>query len=195
LTGSIATGKSTVAGMFHRLGDAVIDADAIAHEVLRRPAVRQAIREKFGPAVTDEAGEIDRPHLGEIIFSDGPSRAWLNRLTHPPIRFEIRRQIRRLFRENPRRLIIVEVPLLLESGRSRRYGPVILAWCPEKMQLERLMKRDGLTQASAERRVRAQLSIAEKRLRADYIVDTSLPLAETSRQVEQVRQRLLARLR
>jgi dephospho-CoA kinase len=193
LTGSIATGKSTVAGMFRRLGDAVIDADAVGHEILRLPSVRDAIQEKYGSAVLDDSGEIIRPRLGEIIFADAASRAWLNNLTHPPIRREIRRRIRHLSKENPGRLIIIEVPLLLESGKPRRYGPVILAWCPEEMQLDRLMRRDNLTRADAERRVRAQLSIDKKRSLADYIIDTSVTLAETQDQVAEVRQHLLAR--
>jgi len=190
LTGSIATGKSTVAAIFRRLGDVVLDADAIAHEVLARPGIRAAIERHFGPTVMGGDGAVDRSRLGKIIFADDAERRWLNRLTHPPIRREIRRRLGRLAESGAAELVIVEVPLLLESRQPRRYGPVILAWCPAHIQRERLMSRDDLSREAAERRIRSQLPIEDKRVMADYIIDTSATLAETEVQVAQVRRRL-----
>ncbi|MBN2430882.1 MAG: dephospho-CoA kinase [Acidobacteria bacterium] len=191
LTGSIATGKSTVAGFFRQLGDVVLDADVIARKILDRPAVRTAIQEHFGPAVMDATGAVDRPRLAEIIFDDETARLRLNTLTHPAIRREIRRRLRLLAAAGAAELVIVEVPLLLESARPRRYGPVILAYCPAEIQLQRLMRRDGLSHEAAERRIRAQIPIDEKRPMADYIIDTSTTETETKKQALQVRRRLI----
>ena len=88
-------------------------------------------------------------------------------------------------------LTIVDVPLLVESGEPRRYGPLILAFCPEEIQVERLMRRDALNRSAALQRIRAQRPIDEKRAMADFIIDTSGPLADTFRQVQAVRRQLL----
>jgi dephospho-CoA kinase len=192
LTGGIASGKTTVAGMFTRLGARVIDADAVAHEVLRRPDIIAAVAARFGRSVLDDRGGVDRKRLGSAVFADPAEREWLNHLTHPPVRDEIRRHLAAPAAGGAPALTIVDVPLLVESGEPRRYGPMILAYCPEEIQVERLMRRDCLNRAAALQRVRAQRPIDEKRAVADFIIDTSGPLADTFRQVRDVHARLLA---
>ena len=190
LTGGIASGKTTVAGMFARLGARVIDADAVAHEILLRDEIVFAVAARFGRSVLDDRGRVDRKRLGGAVFADPAHRAWLNRLMHPPVRAEIRRRLDEPGDGGTPPLTIVDVPLLVESGEPRRYEPLILAYWPEEIQVERLMRRDSLNRSAALQRIRAQRPIDEKRAVADFIVDTSGPLADTFRQVQDVRRLL-----
>jgi len=191
LTGGIASGKTTVAGMFARLGARVIDADAVAHEILLRDEIVCAVTARFGRSVLDDQGRVDRKRLGGAVFADPVHRTWLNRLMHPPVRAEIQRRLDEPSDGGAPPLTIVDVPLLVESGEPRRYGPLILAYCPEEIQVERLMRRDALNRSAALQRIQAQRPIDEKRAAADFIVDTSGPLADTFRQVQDVRRLLL----
>ena len=196
LTGGIATGKSTVCRMFTGLGCRIVDADTIAHQVLTWPEVRETIRTLWGERVFERTGEVSRAALGRLIFADPTARRQLNGLVHPLIRGEIDRQLREAARgERPGRpagLTLVDVPLLIESGQPRRYGPLILVWCPRELQLERLATRDGLTPDDARRRLDAQMPIDEKRPFADHIIDTSLSMAETAGRVAEVARLLRA---
>lgn len=191
LTGGIASGKTTVAGFFRELGARVIDADAIAHRVLRRQAVVRDLVGRFGGGILAPDGRVDRRLLGPLVFGDPAAREWLNRRVHPEVREEIARRLEEERRAAAHPLAVVDVPLLVESGEPHRYGPLILAWCPPAIQLRRIMARDGLKETEARSRLESQLPIDEKRARADYIVDTSGTLEEVRRQVETVYQALL----
>lgn len=192
LTGGIATGKTTVAGFFVELGARVIDADLIAHEILRRPEVLGTVRERFGQGVMAPDGDVDRKLLGSRVFADSEARLWLNRLVHPLVREEIARRLAAERTVFPHALFIVDVPLLIESGAYRLYGPLILAYCPMEIQLRRMLSRDGLARAEALSRLAAQVPIAEKLQFADYVIDTSCPLQDTRRRVRDVYERLMA---
>ncbi len=186
LTGGIASGKTTVAGFFRDAGAAVVDADRMAHEVLREPEVRTCIVDRLGETVLDAAGEVDRHRLGPKVFGDDALRTWLNELVHPRVRHRIREAMDTLAVAAPDGVIIVDVPLLIESGHPRRYGPVILAYCPPAVQLDRLVRRDGLPPEEARARIRSQLPIDEKRPHADYLIDTTRPMTETRLRVTEV---------
>lgn len=191
LTGGIASGKTTTARVFGQMGARRIDADEVAHGVLRRPDIRAQIESRF-PGVLDAHGQVDRTRLAPRVFAEPDARAWLNARIHPPVREEIRRTLDRWQADGWDGLVVVEVPLLIESGTPRRYGPVILAWCPAPLQLHRLMARDGLTRDEAELRLAAQLPLDKKRASADYIIDTSSPLDDVRRQAEAIMRALTA---
>ena len=191
LTGGIASGKSTVAGFFRELGARVIDADAIAHRVLQRQAVIGDLAAQFGAGILTPDGGVDRRHLGPRVFGDPKAREWLNRRIHPEVREEVARRLEEERRSGAHPLVVVDVPLLVESGEPHRYGPLVLAWCPPALQLRRIMARDGLKEAEARARLDSQLPIDDKRAHADHIIDTSGSFEETRRQVESVYQALM----
>jgi len=187
LTGGIACGKSTVAAMLARRGAAVIDIDRIAREVVEpgRPALA-AIAEKFGQAVLQPDGTLDRKKLGAIVFADPAKRKELERITHPAIRAEMKDRMRRFEEEDPDRLIVVDVPLLFESGLESYFDKIMVVYVPRDEQKRRLMARDSLTEEEAEQRLKAQMDIEEKKRRADIVIDNSGPLDETERQLDRI---------
>lgn len=188
LTGGIGTGKSTVAKMLSRLGAAVVDADAIVHELQApgTPLLRQIV-EAFGEEVLRPDGSLDRARLGRRVFADPEARQRLNRIVHPAVGAEMARRLEAA-RRGGARLVVLDIPLLLE-GRARGGGAgdlveaVIVVYAPESLQIERQMARDGATREEAQARVRAQMPIEEKRRLADHVIDNSGSLEETRRQV------------
>ena len=180
LTGGIASGKSAVADMFAGLGVPVIDTDRIAREIVSpgSPALEE-IAAAFGADVLLADGGLDRARLRKIVFSDPARRKQLEAITHPRIGVAMETQCRQA--GGPYQLVVV--PLLIESGLDRRVDRVLVVDCPEELQLERLMTRDGESAAHAQQVLAAQLSRAERLARADDVVDNSGSLTETRRRV------------
>mgnify|MGYP001419239471 CR=1 FL=1 len=185
LTGGIATGKSTVSQMLERRGAALVDADRIAREVVEpgQAPLRQ-IAERFGQAVLNEDGTLNRRKLGQIVFSDEAERKALEAITHPAIRALMRERMARLEAEKPDRLVVVDVPLLFESKLQSLFEQVLVVYVPRSVQLARLMERDGLAEEEARKRLDAQMDIEDKKRLADYVIDNSAGLAETEEQIE-----------
>ncbi|MCK9262426.1 MAG: dephospho-CoA kinase [Deltaproteobacteria bacterium] len=181
LTGGIATGKSTVTALFASFGAAIIDADRIAREVVARgsPAWKK-IMEHFGAGVLRPDSELDRERLGSLIFSDTAQKDVLNRIVHPEVFQEMDRRIRELREENRAEVVICDVPLLIETGMHIGFDEVVLVYVPEPLQIRRLMDRDGISRDEAVRKVRAQMSIEEKRAYATIVVDNSASQEETA---------------
>lgn len=194
LTGGIATGKSTVSALFASFGAAVIDADLIAREVVAcgSPAWEKIV-EHFGTGVLRQDGELDRERLGGIIFSDAAQKDVLNRIVHPEVFREMDRRIRKLGEENRAKVVICDVPLLIETGMHRGFDEVILVYVPEPLQIRRLMDRDGISRDEALRKVRAQMPIEEKRAYATIVIDNSASREETAGKTLQVYQYLQER--
>ena len=185
LTGGIATGKSTVSKMFVERGAILIDADQIAREVvLPGSETLKRVAERFGQAVLLDNGELNRKKLGEIIFNDPKARKDLEAIMHPAIRQRMRQKKEQAERENPDKLVVLDVPLIYESNIQDQFDEVVLVYVPEPLQLKRLMARDGLTEEEARKRLRAQISIEEKKRLADYVIDNSGTLENTRRQVD-----------
>ncbi|MBN2982987.1 MULTISPECIES: dephospho-CoA kinase [Cohnella] len=184
LTGGIATGKSTVARLLVESGAALVDADRIAREIVEpgQPSLAQ-IAERFGQDVIREDGTLNRKKLGEIVFSNEKERKALEAITHPAIRALMRERMDKLEREAPDRLVVVDVPLLYESGLQFLFERVMVVYVPRDVQLQRLMKRDGLPEAEAKRRLAAQMDIEEKKRMADIVIDNSGSMEDTIRQV------------
>jgi len=199
LTGGIGTGKSTVARLLAGLGAVVIDADAIVHELQAKGTPLLArIVEAFGPEMLRPDGALDRERLGKLVFADPAARQRLNALVHPAVGAEMLRRLEAA-RASGAKLVVLDVPLLLEGRTQGRRGgaadlasEVIVVYAREAQQIERQVSRDGATEAHAGERVRAQLSIEEKRKLADHVIDNSGSLADTERQVRALYTKLTA---
>lgn len=187
LTGGIASGKSTVSRMFRDLGARVVDADVIARRIVRpgRVAHRDIVR-TFGRQVLSPDGTLDRKRLGQQVFSDPKKLEQLNRITHPRIAREARREIRK-HRAAGVPLVVYDAALLVETGwhRDRRFGldGLVVVNVPRKTQMERLVQRDGLSRRSALKRIGAQLPLSAKLKVADHVIDNGGSLDHTRRQV------------
>jgi len=185
LTGGIASGKTTVAELLRAKGAAIIDADEIAREVTApgSPAVRE-IAEAFGPDMVTANGTLDRKRLGSLVFREAEARARLEQMTHPRIAAELRRRLERLRRDpRPPRVAVAVIPLLYEVGAEGEVDKVVVVTAPAQAQVRRLMARDRLGREDAEARVRAQVPVAEKARRADFVIDASGSIEETAGQV------------
>ncbi|MFC4596883.1 dephospho-CoA kinase [Cohnella hongkongensis] len=184
LTGGIATGKSTVAKLLTERGAILIDLDRIAREVVEpgQPALH-AIAERFGQAVLQPDGSLDRKKLGAIVFSDRAERKALEAITHPAIRAVMKERMARYERDDPARLVVVDVPLLYESKLESHFEQVMLVYAPRETQLLRLIRRDGLTREEADQRLSAQMDIEEKKRLADIVIDNGGTPEETEKQV------------
>lgn len=182
LTGNIATGKSEVARMLRRLGAVVIDADQIAREIVQpgRPALTEIVR-AFGADILLPNGELDRKKLARIVFSDPRKLQQLEAITHPAVR----QVMGELIAAQPADAVVVlEVIKLFESGWACQCDEVWVTHCPKEMQIARLMRDRGLSEAEARARVAAQNPQADKLARADLVIDTSGSLEYTRQQVE-----------
>ncbi|MCX7679601.1 MAG: dephospho-CoA kinase [Spirochaetes bacterium] len=186
LTGSIATGKSTVARMFEELGCHIVDTDRIARQIVEpgQPAYKEIV-EQFGNSVIDKDGLLNREKLRRLIIDDPQKRKILNAITHPRIGLEAVRQANEWYKKNGMP-IIVDVPLLFETGWNALFRAVILVYVPVDVQLQRLMVRDRLTEEEAQRTLAFQMNIEEKRKLAQYIIDNSKTLEETKVQVREL---------
>lgn len=183
LTGSIATGKSTIANMLKELNIAVIDADLIAREVVEvdEPAYLEIVGE-FGEVILYENKELDRKALGNIVFKDEEKRKKLNNIIHPAIRKEMLAQRDNLIKEGPE-AIIMDIPLLFESGLEDYVEKILVAYITEETQLERLIARDKSTEEEALSRIKSQISIEDKKKKADAIIDNNGTREESYKQL------------
>lgn len=195
LTGGIACGKSTVSGMFKKQGAVIVDADLIAREVVSPgEEAWRGIVERFGQDILLDNQEINRPKLGAIVFADEQSRLDLNGIVHPAVRQRMNEQAAKAEEEGAP-LVILDIPLLFESGLQYLVEKVVVVYCPMELQVERLMKRNQYSREEAMQRIQSQWPIEKKREQADYVIDNSSDLAETEKQVESLVQRLINGLR
>lgn len=185
LTGGIASGKSTVAKLLAAEGAEIIDADLLARQAVQpgREAYRAVVR-AFGPEVVADDGQLDRRHLGALVFADDVRRKQLEGLIHPFVRAETEKKRAEIARRRPEALIVLDVPLLFESEMDRGLSEIVVVYVPRHIQLERLMGRDGLSEDEARARIAAQLDIEVKRRRATRVIDNSGSREETRRQVQ-----------
>ena len=176
LTGGIATGKSRCLSVIRSLGTPTIDADQLAREVVAPgTAGLRAIVERFGPTVLEQDGTLDRDRLARIIFGGAEARRDLEAIIHPRVYAAITHWFATL--DAPAG--VADIPLLYESGHESDFDIVIVAACTPEQQMERLMSRNGLSEPAARARIDAQMPLADKVARADYVIDTSGTLEET----------------
>ncbi len=190
VTGGIASGKSTVTRTFQALGAAVVSADELAREAVK-PGTAALVQlvERFGAQVLHPDGTLNRQALGRLIFADDRAREDLNRITHPAIAALAEQRLAEL-RHGGHPLVVYEAPLLFEAGAEQRVDAVLTVTVDERVQLERLIARDGISEAEARSRIAAQMPQAEKAARADYVIDNSGPLATTEAEVRRLHARL-----
>jgi dephospho-CoA kinase len=192
LTGGIASGKSTVAGMLTAEGAEIIDADLLARQAVQPGrAAYKAVVAAFGSQVVAKGGQLDRQRLGALVFADDARRKQLEGLIHPFVREETENKRLEIARRRPGALIVLDVPLLFESEMDRGLTEIVVVYVPRDLQLERLMKRDRLSEGEARRRIAAQLDLEIKRRRATRVIDNSGSRAETQCQVEALYRDLL----
>ena len=183
LTGSIATGKSTVAKLFLSAGIPVVDADLGARAVVLPGAPGLAdIIEHFGEAYLLSDGTLDRKRLGALIFSDREKRKELDVLLKERISDWIQAEKERYISEG-HKLIVLDIPLLYEGGYEDSCDAVMVVYVPEELQVQRLMSRNHLDADEATWRMQSQLSIEKKKELADFVIDNSGTIEETKKQV------------
>lgn len=196
LTGSIATGKSTVSRMFAHLGARVIDADLLAREVVMPGQAAYArIVEEFGPQVVQEDGSLDRKALGAVVFADAAKRKRLEEITHPAIGARQQRMLSVLDEEAFEGVVIWDAALLFEGGGVAKMDRVVVVYADPETERRRLMERDGLDAAAARARIASQMPIADKAKLAHHVIDNSGTREETLRQVRAVYGALLAEVK
>lgn len=187
LTGGVATGKSTVARMFKQCGATVIDADALAREVVLpgKPAWRDIVR-RFGKSILNADRTINRQALGAIVFSHPTQRRVLERIVHPRVAREQIKLTRGAARKDRHAVVIYDVPLLFEAGIDKRVKKTIVVTADQNTQIARLKKRNGFTRAEALRRIRSQMPLSKKIRRADMVIDGTLPRPVGRKHVQDV---------
>jgi dephospho-CoA kinase len=186
LTGGIASGKSTVARRFRERGLPVLDADALAREVVRPGSDAAAeIRDAFGPLVFEKDGTLDRKALGALVFSNLEKRAKLNAITHPRIAV-LTAQCASDLRARGEPIACYEAALLVENGLAPAFQPLVVVGAPEATQLARVMARDGLTVGEAEARIKAQMPLADKVGVATFVIENAGTLDELTSRADAV---------
>jgi dephospho-CoA kinase len=191
LTGGIATGKSHVRASFEALGIPTIDSDTLAREAVAvgTPGLTRVV-ERFGRDVLDATGALDRQKMAAIVFADPAARRDLEAIIHPDVQRATNAWFAALPPHHP--FAIADIPLLYEIRRDRDFDAVIVAACDGDTQLQRVMKRDGLSAADARRRIDAQLPLEEKIRRADFVIRTDGSFEDTGRQVAELASQLAA---
>ena len=187
LTGGVATGKSTVAKMFRQCGAIVIDADELAHEVVKpgKPAWRQIVK-TFGKTILNPDRTLNRRELGAVVFGNRVKLRQLEHIIHPRVAREQARLTKQAAQNDPHAVVVYDVPLLFEAGINKRVDKIIVVTADRKTQIARLEKRNGLSRDEAIRRIRNQMPLAKKIQQADHVLSGTLPRLSLRKQVGQL---------
>ena len=192
LTGGIASGKTSVAGLFRSMGAYVADADEISRHALDRGTdCYEKTVEAFGRGILCADGAVDRKKVASIVFSDSKAMAMLNGIIHPYVREIIRSDSARAYDEDPKRMIVWDVPLLFETGYDTEVAKTIVVTARQSLRIQRVVERDGSTKAAALRRIRAQMPDREKVRRADYVIRNNGSWEELEQRTREVFYELL----
>ena len=193
LTGSIGTGKSTVSRMFKELGAYIIDMDKLVHKVLKDEKIKTEIRNKFGN-VFDKNGNVDRKKLAKIVFNDEKQRKFLEKIIHPEVRRLTKNIIKSIENQEKNAIVIVEVPLLIETGSYKDYDLVIVVYAPKNVQIERLLGK-GYSLEEAIKRINSQMDIEEKIKFADIVINNTNDLTSLKEEVKKIYSILLKEIK
>jgi len=185
LTGGIATGKTTVSQMLAQQGLPIIDGDQIAHQVLaNNQSVQAQIQATFGKQLVQD-GQVDRAALGKLVFGNQAALAQLNAITAPVIRETIMTEMAQA-KAHQVPLVVLDLPLLYEQHYETVCDGVLVVYLPVEKQLARLMARNQLSREDALKRINSQASLAEKRDRADFVIDNQGSLDQLKAQLKTV---------
>lgn len=184
LTGGIASGKTTVATILQELGAEVLDADEVAKKIVQKgkPAYKEIIN-TFGRKVLTSDGDLNRKLLGKIVFNDEEKRKKLESIIHPRVKEYFLEEIQRIKEKDPQKIIVLDVPLLLESGMETLVDEVWVVAVSEELQIKRIELRDRIGRQEALKRIKAQMPLKEKLKYADRIINAEGTLEDTKRQV------------
>jgi len=187
LTGNVACGKSTVAKFFEEFGCHILDADEISRSVMKRGgSAFNKVVSAFGQNVLGSDGELDRMAMRKIVFSDIKERKKLESIVHPAILEEERRLIGRIKGKKTNGIIITQAALSVESGSYKRFDGLIIVYAEKNQQMQRLLKRDGITKEMAENMIKSQMPYEKKVKYAEFIVDNSGNLEQTKEDTNRV---------
>ncbi|ARI76832.1 dephospho-CoA kinase [Halobacillus mangrovi] len=186
LTGSIASGKSTVSNLFTELNIPVVDADQISREVVEpgEPAYEQIV-DTFGESILQDDKTLDRKQLGKVVFSDEEKRKQLNSIVHPQVRKEMLNKRDHYISEHYP-AVVLDIPLLFESKLTHYVDRVVVVYVSEETQLERLMERDRSSREDAEQRIKAQIPVQQKAEMADAVIDNNGTIEESFQQLKDI---------
>ena len=185
LTGGIATGKSTVSAYLKKKGFPIVDADIAARKAVEKESdgLNQIVA-TFGKSILTHDQSLDRAKLGAIIFADSQKREQLNQIVHPIVREIMEKEKNEALKHHE--YVIMDIPLLFENHLQNTVDEVWLVYTSENIQLERLMRRNHLTESEALNRIKSQMPIDEKRNLADVVIDNNLELEHLYHQIDQV---------
>jgi dephospho-CoA kinase len=187
LTGGVASGKTAVSEVLKEEGAYIIDADQIARELVQPhgPAWNELVR-TFGEKILQEDGSIDRKKLADWVFGDPNQRKLLNQILHPLITEEMDRRTREIGQKNPKAVVVIDAPLLIEVGYHRRVDKLMVVTSTEAEQIERLKVRDGINSEEALRILSSQMPVEEKVKLADFVIRNEGSLAEVRERAKEV---------
>jgi dephospho-CoA kinase len=188
VTGGIASGKSTVMKLLARQGIATISSDELAHRCLRKGTkVYRAIWKRFGNDVLDKNGKVIRRKLGEIVFSNPVKRKALERIVHPCVIKGLKQ-----FMQSHRGIVALDIPLLFEAKLSRLVDKSVVVYCRPNQQLMRIRRRDRLSRREAVARMKAQMPLAKKRERADFVISNTSRISALLPQVLKLKAKIIS---
>jgi dephospho-CoA kinase len=186
LLGGIGSGKSLVAAELARHGGRIVSGDQAGHEALRQPDIKEQVVQRWGKEVLDEHGEVVRRKVGAIVFADPGERKALEEMVFPYIGTRLREQIEAARREEGVKFIVLDAAIMLEAGWNNVCDRLVYIDVPRAVRLERLARQRGWSEKEVAEREAAQLSLEEKRRRADAILDNSGAPEATARQVQEL---------
>ncbi|MQS51406.1 dephospho-CoA kinase [Companilactobacillus mishanensis] len=191
LTGSIATGKSTVLEILKSRGCIVYDADQVAREIVEpgTPGLEQ-IAEHFGDRILNSDGSLNRAKLGKIVFNNSDELQALTQITGPIIRKNIVQTIEKVRNSSDKKIYFFEIQLLFEANYQDYFNATITVYVKPQQQLQRLMERNGLDEQAARAKINSQMSIDEKKARADYLIDNSGDLESLNNEIDKLLKQL-----
>ncbi|MHC5061090.1 MAG: dephospho-CoA kinase [Planctomycetota bacterium] len=186
ILGGICSGKSTVARQFGQLGCGVVDADAIAHELLENDDIKKEIKKAFGQAVFDSNGQIKKEELAARAFVDDDSVAKINEIIHPPVLARCRELIAGFNRQDDIKAVVLDIPLLAEAGWVKKCDKVVFVECQGQIRASRAAEKRGFSKKQLKKRENFQIFLDKKKKIADYTVDNNSGLSATAGQVARI---------
>ncbi|MBN2693671.1 dephospho-CoA kinase [bacterium] len=186
ITGVIASGKTTVSNYIKEKGYNIIEADTLARVAVEKNSQGlKKIKEEFGEEVIQENGELNRKKLKEIIFNDETLRRKLNSIIHPEIESIFQKKLKE-FKDAGEKIVFYDVPLLFETGMEWMFDSIIVVFVPESISLERLIKRDNLSEEFALKIIKSQIPAENKIKMANYVINNSKSIENTFEQLEKI---------
>lgn len=186
ILGGICSGKSTVAGQFGKLGCGVVDADAIAHELLESSDIKKKIKEAFGDEVFDGAGRVDREELAQKVFEDREEVTKINEILHPVVLARCVELIAEFNSRSDIKGIVLDIPLLAEAGWLQQCDKLIFVDCEDRKRAYRAVQKGHFLKNQLKKRENFQIFLDKKKEIADYIVDNNSGLSATAEQVGRI---------